>query len=89
MDQTGPLVVVLQPFTTSHGFSWSNEEVKALIAIWGEDKVQDELDGAVRNKVVFATISRKMKYLGYDRDWQQCRVKIKNLKKNYRHNEET
>ena len=77
----------------TRGVSWSDEEVKALIAIWGEDKVQQELDGAVRNKTVFLTIAEQMKRLGYDRDWQQCRLKIKNLKKNYRevkdHNGET
>jgi hypothetical protein len=55
--------------------------------------VQEELDGAVRNKTVFATIAEQLKRLGYNRDGQQCRVKIKNLKKNYRevkdHNGET
>ena len=39
---------------------WSDEEVKALTAIWGEDKMQEDLDGTVRNKVVFVNIERKM-----------------------------
>ena len=77
----------------SRGVSWSDDEVKALLAIWGEDKVQEELDGAVRNKVVFVGIAKKMRELGYERDWQQCKVKIKNLKSIYRdikdHNGET
>ena len=60
------------------------QRVKALIAIWGEGNVQEELDGAVRNKVVYVNIAKKMKEQGYDRDWQQCRTKIKNLKKDYR-----
>ena len=68
----------------SRGVSWSDDEVKALLAIWGEDKVQEELDGAVRNKVVFVGIAKKMRELGYERDWQQCKVKIKNLKNIYR-----
>ena len=38
---------------TSGGSTWSNAEVKALIAVWGEGNVQEELDGAVRNKQVF------------------------------------
>ena len=54
--------------------------------------MQEELDGAVRNKVVFQDIS-KMQEQGYSRDWEQCRTKIKNLKKQYRvvkdHNSET
>ena len=35
---------------TTRGVSWSDDEVKTLLAIWGEGKVQEELDGAVRNK---------------------------------------
>ena len=68
----------------SCGSSWSDCEVRALIAIWGEDKIQEELDGAVRNQAIFDSIARKMQQKGYDRDWQQCRNKIKNLKKEYR-----
>ena len=37
----------------SRGIAWSNNEVKALIAIWSDDKIQEQLDGAVRNKAVF------------------------------------
>ena len=33
--------------------AWPDVEVKALISIWGEQKVQEELDGAVRNKQFF------------------------------------
>ena len=48
---------------------------------------------AVRNKVIFVGIAKKMHELGYERDWQQCKVKIKNLKSIYRdikdHNGET
>ena len=33
--------------------SWSDYEVRTLIAIWGEDRIQ-ELDGAVRNQAIFA-----------------------------------
>ena len=68
----------------SRGTVWSNAEVKALIAVWGEGNVQEELDGAVRNKQVFQDISKKLHQLGYNRDWEQCRNKIKNLKKQCR-----
>ena len=78
---------------TSRGSTWSNAEVKALIAVWGEGNVQEELDGAVRNKQVFQDISKNLQKLGYNRDWEQCQNKIKNLKKQYRvvkdHNGET
>ena len=35
-------------------------EIKALIALWGEGNVQDELDGAVRNKFVYEKIAQKL-----------------------------
>ena len=82
-----------QTTATNRGCAWSEDEIKALLAVWGESNVQEELDGAVRNKTVFVNISKKMSELGHERDWQQCRVKIKNLKKSYRdvkdHNGET
>jgi len=68
----------------SRGSSWSDSEVKSLIAIWGENKIQEELDGAVRNQAIFNGIAKKMRQKGYDRDWKQCRNKIKNLKTEYR-----
>ena len=64
--------------------AWSDAEVKALITIWGERKVQEELDGAVRNKTIFVGIQKKLAEQGYERDWQQCRSKLKNLKADYR-----
>ena len=69
---------------SNRGTPWSDEEVRALIAIWGESNVQEELDGAVRNKVVFQDISKKMLEQGRNRNWEQCRTKKKNLKKEYR-----
>ena len=68
----------------SQGASWSDEEVLILIGIWGEAKVQEELDGAMRNKSAFVTISRKMLEAGFTRDWKQCRDKLKNLKVGYK-----
>ena len=69
---------------TNRGTSWSDSEVRALISIWGESDIQEELDGAVRNRVVYEEIAKKMKEQGYDRDSGQCRNKIKNLKKEYK-----
>ena len=68
----------------NRGTVWSDKEVKALLAIWGESKIQKELDGAVRNKVVFEHIAKKLQDQGCDRDWKQCRAKVKNLKTKYR-----
>ena len=77
----------------NRGTVWSDKEVKALIAIWGESSVQEEPDGAVRNQAIYQRIAKKLHEQGYERDWKQCRDKIKNLKTNYRevkdHNGET
>ena len=70
--------------TTSRGYSWSDNEVRTLIAIWGEDNIQEELYGAIRDRVIFDNIATKMRQKGYERDWMQCRTKIKNLKKEYK-----
>ncbi len=43
----------------SRGAVWSDKEVKALIEIWGESDIQEELDGAVRNKVANIYRNRK------------------------------
>ena len=63
---------------------WEEDEIKALIAVWGETGIQEELDGAVRNKVVFKDVAKKLHEMGYRKDWEQCRTKIKILKKQYR-----
>ena len=65
-----------QSATSSRGNLWPDEEVKALIAIWGERNIQDELDGAVRNKTIFLKIAKKINEIGYDRDWEQCKNKM-------------
>jgi hypothetical protein len=66
------------------GSSWSIQETRALLNLWGDGRVQAELGIAVRNKAIFERIQRDFSRLGYDRTWQQCRVKIKNLTATYR-----
>ena len=38
---------------------WSDEEVGDLIHVWGGVKIQQELDGASRNKPIFVVIAKK------------------------------
>ena len=63
---------------------WSDAEVSALIAVWGEANIQEQLDGASRNQTIFVNIAKKLKESGYDRDWQKCHAKTKNLKAEYK-----
>ena len=69
--------------SSSRGAAWGEKETSALIAIWGDVKIQAELDGKSRTKQVFERISVMMKERGYSRDGEQCKTKIKNLKKTY------
>ena len=68
---------------SSRGASWSESETKTLIAVWGDEKVQAEMGGRTRTKQVFEKIAQQMNDKGYNRDIDQCKTKIKNLKKTY------
>ncbi|XP_074820955.1 uncharacterized protein LOC141994617 [Natator depressus] len=54
-----------------------------LIAVWGDESVLAELHSKRQNTKIFENISNGMKDRGYNRDPQQCRVKIKKLRKAY------
>ncbi|XP_030649497.1 uncharacterized protein LOC115829483 [Chanos chanos] len=71
------------PEKTSSG-SWSDPETLALIDIWAEDEIQKALKGVVHNGHVFADISEKMHELGFLKSPEQCRWKVKTLRKNFR-----
>ncbi|XP_059831625.1 uncharacterized protein LOC132397202 isoform X2 [Hypanus sabinus] len=64
--------------------NWGDQEIKGLLSIWKDRSIQDQLAGTVRNKDVFVRISNNLKELGVNRDWKQCRAKVKNLKYEYR-----
>ena len=53
---------------------WTAEETGALISIWGQANVQNELDGVTRNRTVFEKIAKEMAELRFERTWQQCRT---------------
>jgi len=64
--------------------SWSVEETKALIAVWGQESVQNQLERVHRNRDVYQRISMELEEYGYEKSWQQCRTKVKNLTQRYR-----
>ena len=71
----------------SRGSAWSDSEVSCLITIWGDANIQEQLDGATRNKRIYLGISRKLQDNVYERGRQECRTKIKNLKGDYKKGE--
>lgn len=66
------------------GAAWTTEETRVLLALWGDDSVQRSLEGTHRNRAIFERIQREMTAKGYNRTWQQCRVRVKNLISTYR-----
>ena len=62
----------------------SAAETRALLDVWGADSIQSQLDGIVRNKLVYQKVASDLAELGYERTWQQCKTKIKNLVQKYR-----
>ena len=52
--------------------------------LWSQDSIQKQLHGAKRNDNAFAEIVDTLAKCGYQRTVQQCRAKIKALKKKYK-----
>ena len=55
-----------------------------LLEVWSEERIQAQLRVAVRNEVPFRKITEELQKSGYQRLYQQCREKIKALKKKYK-----
>ncbi|XP_065443843.1 myb/SANT-like DNA-binding domain-containing protein 2 [Chrysemys picta bellii] len=68
--------------------AWTVREVLDLIAIWGEDSVLAELCSKRRNAKTFEKISKGMMERGHNRDSDQCRVKVKELRQAYQKTKE-
>ncbi|XP_065415902.1 SRRM2 protein homolog rsr-2-like [Chrysemys picta bellii] len=68
--------------------AWTVREVLDLIAVWGEDSVLAELCSKRRNAKTFEKISKGMMERGHNRDSDQCRVKVKELRQAYQKTKE-
>nr|XP_054591202.1 uncharacterized protein LOC129155068 [Nothobranchius furzeri] len=69
---------------TSSPNPWSNVEVKTLLTLLSDERIQRELDGTVRNEKIFQGLALAMSTHGFERTAKQCREKIKKLKAEYR-----
>lgn len=68
---------------TTRGFLWSDVETRTLLNIWGEQDIQTALEGNFRNSFVYRDVSRRLGAMGFDRTPEQCRVRIKSLKRQF------
>ena len=64
--------------------TWNDTEVLQLISLWGEEGVQEQLEGSKRNKHVYTKIALALAKKNINKDCSQCRTKIKKLKLDYR-----
>ncbi|XP_006884014.1 PREDICTED: ATP-dependent (S)-NAD(P)H-hydrate dehydratase [Elephantulus edwardii] len=67
----------------TRGFLWSDLETRALLGIWGEAGVQSALEGNFRNSHVYRDVACRLAQVGFDRTPEQCRIRIKGLKRQY------
>ncbi|XP_053891440.1 myb/SANT-like DNA-binding domain-containing protein 2 isoform X2 [Malaclemys terrapin pileata] len=63
--------------------AWTEQKVRDLLTIWGDESVLAELRSSKRNGKILEKVSKAMKDRGHNRDAQQCRVKIKELRQAY------
>ena len=75
------LLVVL---TKMAAVAWTDTETFKLIELWGDQSIQEQLEGCKKNRQVFEKISEQMCEAGYERTLSQCRDKIKKLRGDYR-----
>ena len=64
--------------------TWSDTEVINLIELWGEEGIQQQLEGEKRNKHVYDKLAKELQKKGIDKTAEQCRAKMKKLKVDYR-----
>ena len=65
--------------------NWTDEETEALLNLWAEENVQNELDNySIRNNVIYGKLSAALSDLGILRTAKQCNSKLKHLREKYR-----
>ncbi|XP_074814356.1 uncharacterized protein LOC141990712 [Natator depressus] len=86
--QSSSAQVTMEPQNRKRAPAWTKQEVLDLIAVWGEKSVLSELRSSFRNAKTFVKISQGMKDRDYNRDPQQCHVKLKELRQAYQKTQE-
>ncbi|GBM46007.1 hypothetical protein AVEN_124888-1 [Araneus ventricosus] len=70
--------------TTNKGVAWLYNEVCALLDIWADQEIQQQLAGRLHNMCIYEKISKRLADLGIHRTGEQCREKIKKLRRDYK-----
>ncbi|EMP24850.1 hypothetical protein UY3_18066 [Chelonia mydas] len=86
--QSSSAQMTMQSQNRKRAPAWTEREVLDLIAVWGDESVLSELRSKRRNAKIFEKISKGMKDRGHNRDAQQCRMKLKELRQAYQKTKE-
>ena len=63
---------------------WSMSETKALLNIWADRNVQQQMEGACRNEEVIQFMVEELEKLGVQRTTTQVREKLKKMRHLYK-----
>ncbi|EMP39494.1 Putative protein C11orf61 like protein [Chelonia mydas] len=88
IKQSSSAEVTMQSQNRKRAPAWTEQEVLDLIAVWGDESMLSELHSKRRNAKIFEKISKGMKDRGYNRDPQQCCMKLKELRQAYQRTRE-
>ena len=66
------------------GAGWTDDATRALLSLWSEHNIQDQLDGVKRNSHIYAKLASDLSEMGHEFTAKQCRTKVKNLTQSYR-----
>ena len=69
---------------SKRGETWTDKEVRDLISIWSREEIMKMLSNTHKNADIYNKMSTEMSVLGYQRDYLQCRTKVKHLKAEYK-----
>ncbi|XP_053893994.1 uncharacterized protein LOC128842201 [Malaclemys terrapin pileata] len=83
MQSSSAQVTMMESQDRKRAPAWTQREVWDLLAIRGDESVLAELRSSKRNARTLEKVSKGMKDRGHNRDAQQCRVKIKELRQAY------
>ncbi|XP_023232557.1 uncharacterized protein LOC111632373 isoform X1 [Centruroides sculpturatus] len=70
-------------FKITRSKNFTNEEILALIQVWGDDSIQHKFEHSYRHSVIWDTIANLLKSRGYIRSKEEWKTKIGNLKCQY------
>lgn len=66
------------------GASWSLNETRILLSLWGQDIVQRQFTNSKRTRQVWEKIAERIREHGYERTPDQVRIKVFNMIAEYR-----